>query len=227
MYKSLPDKISIFPLKGVIMLPDTTLPLNIFEPRYLSMIENALKTSHRMIGIIQPKKKANKNDLSVYLTGCLGKIIKFEETSDGRYLISLRGISRINIVNETLSDEGYLVAKINNKNYLNDINKYKEMSFVYENDQKLKIELKNYFKTKKIETDWGYIEKCANVDLVDQISMICPFTSEEKQMLLESENIENRYLLLTSILEMNNINNGDKNVIMKESGASAIIGHSS
>ena len=195
------------------MLPDTTLPLNIFEPRYLSMIENALKTSHRMIGIIQPKKKANKNDLSVYLTGCLGKIIKFEETSDGRYLISLRGISRINIVNETLSDEGYLVAKINNKNYLNDINKYKEMSFVYENDQKLKIELKNYFKTKKIETDWGYIEKCANVDLVDQISMICPFTSEEKQMLLESENIENRYLLLTSILEMNNINNGDKNVI--------------
>ena len=70
MYKSLPDKISIFPLKGVIMLPDTTLPLNIFEPRYLSMIENALKTSHRMIGIIQPKKKANKNDLSVYLTGC-------------------------------------------------------------------------------------------------------------------------------------------------------------
>ena len=213
MYKSLPDKISIFPLKGVIMLPDTTLPLNIFEPRYLSMIENALKTSHRMIGIIQPKKKANKNDLSVYLTGCLGKIIKFEETPDGRYLISLRGISRINIVNETLSDEGYLVAKINNKNYLNDINKYKEMSFVYENDQKLKIELKNYFKTKKIETDWGYIEKCANVDLVDQISMICPFTSEEKQMLLESENIENRYLLLTSILEMNNINNGDKNVI--------------
>ena len=213
MYQSLPDKISIFPLKGVIMLPDTTLPLNIFEPRYLSMIENALKTSHRMIGIIQPKKKANKNDLSVYLTGCLGKIIKFEETSDGRYLISLRGISRINIVNETLSDEGYLVAKINNKNYLNDINKYKEMSFVYENDQKLKIELKNYFKTKKIETDWGYIEKCANVDLVDQISMICPFTSEEKQMLLESENIENRYLLLTSILEMNNINNGDKNVI--------------
>ena len=213
MYKSLPDKISIFPLKGVIMLPDTTLPLNIFEPRYLSMIENALKTSHRMIGIIQPKNKANKNDLSVYLTGCLGKIIKFEETSDGRYLISLRGISRINIVNETLSDEGYLVAKINNKNYLNDINKYKEMSFVYENDQKLKIELKNYFKTKKIETDWGYIEKCANVDLVDQISMICPFTSEEKQMLLESENIENRYLLLTSILEMNNINNGDKNVI--------------
>ena len=149
MYQSLPDKISIFPLKGVIMLPDTTLPLNIFEPRYLSMIENALKTSHRMIGIIQPKKKANKNDLSVYLTGCLGKIIKFEETSDGRYLISLRGISRINIVNETLSDEGYLVAKINNKNYLNDINKYKEMSFVYENDQKLKIELKNYFKTKK------------------------------------------------------------------------------
>jgi Lon protease-like protein len=213
MYQSLPDKISIFPLKGVIMLPDTTLPLNIFEPRYLSMIENALKTSHRMIGIIQPKKKANKNDLSVYLTGCLGKIIKFEETTDGRYLISLRGISRINIVNETLSDEGYLVAKINNKNYLNDINKYKEMSFVYENDQKLKIELKNYFKTKKIETDWGYIEKCANVDLVDQISMICPFTSEEKQMLLESENIENRYLLLTSILEMNNINNGDKNVI--------------
>ena len=213
MYQSLPDKISIFPLKGVIMLPDTTLPLNIFEPRYLSMIENALKTSHRMIGIIQPKKKANKNDLSVYLTGCLGKIIKFEETSDGRYLISLRGISRINIVNETLSEEGYLVSKINNKNYLNDINKYKEMSFVYENDQKLKIELKNYFKTKKIETDWGYIEKCANVDLVDQISMICPFTSEEKQMLLESENIENRYLLLTSILEMNNINNGDKNVI--------------
>ena len=75
------------------------------------------------------------------------------------------------------------------------------------------MNLKIILRLKKIETDWGYIEKCANVDLVDQISMICPFTSEEKQMLLESENIENRYLLLTSILEMNNINNGDKNVI--------------
>ena len=213
MYQNFPDKISIFPLKGVIMLPDTTLPLNIFEPRYLSMIEHALKTNHRMIGIIQPKKKASKNDLSVYLTGCLGKIIKFEETSDGRYLISLRGISRINIIDETLSEDGYLVAKINNKNYLNDINNLKDKKFSYENDKKLKIELKNYFKTKKIDTDWDYIEKCANIDLVDQLSMICPFTSEEKQMLLESENIENRYLLLTSILEMNNINNGDQNVI--------------
>ncbi len=213
MHQYLPDKISIFPLKGVIILPETILPLNIFEPRYLSMVENALKTSHRMIGIIQPKKKANKNDLSVYLTGCLGKIIKFEETNDGRYIISLRGISRINIVNETLSEDGYLVAEINNKNYVNDINKLEEKKFIYENDKKLKIELKNYFKIKKIQTDWDYINKCANIDLVDQISMICPFTSEEKQMLLESQNLENRYLLLTSILEMNNRNSGDKNVI--------------
>ena len=208
-----PNIIPIFPLNGVIYFPKTNLPLNIFEQRYLSMIENALKTSHRMIGIIQPKKKTNKDDLSVYLIGCLGKITKFEETSDGRYLISLKGICRINIVNETLSKDGYLVAEINNKNYLSDINKVQDDNFLYENDKKLKIELKNYFKTKKIETDWDYIEKCANLDLVDQISMICPFTSEEKQMLLESENIENRYVLLTSILKMNNINNGDKNVI--------------
>ena len=78
MLKKLPNQIPIFPLSGVIYFPKTNLPLNIFEQRYLSMVENALKTSHRMIGIIQPKKKANKNDLSVYLTGCLGKIIKFE-----------------------------------------------------------------------------------------------------------------------------------------------------
>ena len=213
MYQYLPEKISIFPLKGVIMLPETTLPLNIFEQRYLSMVENALKTSHRMIGIIQPKKKANKKDLSVYLTGCLGKIIKFEETTDGRFLISLRGISRINVLNESLSKDGYLVAEINNENYINDMDKDHKPNFSYVNDKKLKIELKNYFKIQKIETDWDYIDKCANIDLVDQISMICPFTSEEKQMLLESQNLENRYLLLTSILEMNNRNSGDKNVI--------------
>tara|TARA_B100001175_G_C19228044_1_gene503901 strand:- start:128 stop:721 length:594 start_codon:yes stop_codon:yes gene_type:complete len=195
------------------MLPDTTLPLNIFEQRYLAMVEDALKTNHRMIGVIQPKKKTNKKDLSVHIIGCVGKIIKFEETLDGRYLISLRGISRINIINENLTKDGYLISDIHNNNFIDDFENRQKHIFSYKNDKKLKIELRSYFKLKNIETNWDYIQECENIDLVNQICMICPFTSEEKQMLLESKNIDNRYILLTSILEMNNINNGDVNVV--------------
>ena len=211
MLKNLPKEIPIFPLKGVIMFPQTILPLNIFEPRYVSMIEDAIMTKHRLIGIIQPYQKNTKN-LSTNIVGCLGRIISFEERNDNKYFITLKGISRFKLLSEKITKGGYFLSNITLENFILDIEKSKdEKNFAYKNDKKMKIALKNYFDLKNIETDWNYIEKCNNSDLVDQVAMSCPFTSEEKQMLLESKKLEDRYILLTSILEMNVMKKGDNN----------------
>ena len=110
----LPDIIPIFPLKGVVMFPDTFLPLNIFEPRYLKMIDNAISNEHRLIGMIQPKNLNESDKKSIfYKVGCAGKIIKFEETDDNRYLITLKGIRRFNLISEKTNDRNFREANIN------------------------------------------------------------------------------------------------------------------
>lgn len=205
-----PSNIPIFPLSGVIMLPGSVLPLNIFEPRYLSMVNDALRTNSRLIGIIQPLSEKNENLISFNNTiGCYGKIIKFEETEKNNFLISLKGISRFSIVSSKLIKKGYYVSKISSLNFKNDLNNLNNNLFKFEKDNRLKTILKSYLKFKSLESNWDYINSCSNKDLVNQLSMICPFSSYEKQMLLESHLIEDRYILLISILE-NTINRNEK-----------------
>ena len=194
--------IPIFPLDNVIMLPGSFLPLNIFEKRYLNMVDDTLKTSSRLIGIIQPlmKKKENIESFENAI-GCYGRIIKFEETENKTYLISLKGLSRFRVINSQLIKRGYLSSKISVEIYKNDLNELKTNNFKFTNDKRLKTILKSYLKFKNLDSNWNYINSCSNLDLTNQLSMICPFSTHEKQMLLESKSIEDRFTLLLSILE--------------------------
>ena len=206
--------IPIFPLDNVIMLPGSLLPLNIFEKRYLNMVDDALKTSSRLIGIIQPlmNKKDNIESFENAI-GCYGRIIKFEETENETYLISLKGLSRFRVIKSQFMKRGYLNSKISIETYQNDLNELKTNNFKFENDKRLKTILKSYLKFKKLDSNWNYINSCSNLDLTNQLSMICPFSTHEKQMLLESKSIDDRFTLLLSILE-NTVNlNEEENQI--------------
>ena len=196
------NDIPIFPLDNVIMLPGSYLPLNIFEKRYLNMVDDALKSGSRLIGIIQPlmNKKDNIESFENSI-GCYGRIIKFEETENETYIISLKGLSRFRVINTQLIKRGYLSSKVSVETYKNDINKLKTNNFKFINDKSLKTILKSYLKLKKLDSNWNYINSCSNLDLTNQLSMICPFSTHEKQMLLESKSIDDRYILLLSILE--------------------------
>ena len=194
--------IPIFPLDNVIILPGAFLPLNIFEKRYLNMFDDALKTSSRLIGIIQPlMNKKEKIETFENTIGCYGRIIKFEETENETYLISLKGLSRFRVINSQLIKRGYISSKVSVETYKNDLNELKTNNFKFNNDKNLKTILKSYLKFKKLDSNWNYINSCSNLDLTNQLSMICPFSTHEKQMLLESKSIDDRYILLLSILE--------------------------
>ena len=211
---NLPLTVPIFPLKGVILFPNSVLPLNIFEPKYIAMVQKTLMSKHRMIGVVQPYvTKDKKNELKVHQIGCLGKIFKFEELEDKRFLISLKGVSRFKVISEKLTKLGYKTSEIIFEDFEKDNMEYEDEEFKFKNDKRLKTALKKYFKEKDLNPDWGYIDKCENRSLVDQIAMICPFEPEEKQMLLEAKLIEDRYILLTSILENNISHKREENVL--------------
>ena len=151
----LPDIIPIFPLKGVVMFPDTYLPLNIFEPRYLKMIDQAISNENRLIGMIQPKISNESDDkFKFYSVGCAGKIIKFEETDDNRYLITLKGLSRFNVISEKTNGEDFREANIDWGNFSKDLNVNVKSS----NFSTLKTILKKYFKSKNIKADTNAID---------------------------------------------------------------------
>ena len=207
-------EIPIFPLEGVILFPGSTLPLNIFEKRYLNMIDDCLKTDIRLLGIIQPLTRIKK-DLNSYqnIVGCYGKIIRFEETEKKTYLISLKGLSRFRIKTSYLTKQGYIKSQISELEFNKDkCNIDMDEFFKYSNSNALKTVLKSYLRKKKLESNWDYINATSNLDLVNQLSMICPFSIQEKQMLLESNTINDRYILLISILQNATISNEEKSL---------------
>ncbi len=195
---NLPDIIPIFPLKGVVMFPNTYLPLNIFEPRYLKMIDHAISNENRLIGMIQPKN-SNKSveKFALHRVGCAGKIIKFEETVDNRYFITLKGLSRFNLISEKNNGKDYKEANIAWENFSNDLNiNAKSSDF-----STLKTTLKKYFKIKNIRANTDAIDTFDDYNFVDQITMICPIANNEKQLLLETTSISKREKLLQTILD--------------------------
>ena len=192
------DIIPIFRLKGVVMFPDTYLPLNIFEPRYLKMIDHAISNENRLIGIIQPKNSKESDDkFTLYKVGCAGKIIKFEETDDNRYLITLKGLSRFNLISEKTNENKFRQANINWKNFSKDLNINSNSS----DFSTLKTILKKYFKSKNIQSNMDAIDTFNDYNFVDQITMICPLANNEKQLLLETISILKREKLLRTILD--------------------------
>ena len=196
--KNLPHILPVFPLDGVVMFPNTYLPLNIFEPRYLKMIDYSMSQESRLIGMIQPKKSSVQNrNVELHDVGCAGRIIKFEETEDSRYLITLKGVSRFKLLSDTTNKDSFREAKINWNEFSGDLSKGgSDDSFVT-----LKKGLKQFFKFKKMKVNMEIIESCNDYNFVDQITMICPLANEEKQLLLETISIARRNDLLKSILE--------------------------
>ena len=195
-----PNKIPIFPLSNFIIFPNTTVPLNIFEPRYIQMVDDCMK-GNRLIGIIQPKKTGDLKKPNLYEVGCVGKITSFNETEDGRYFIVLNGICRYKIVDELANDKLYRECKINFDNYINDLkeNNKEEIKFA---DLKLIFnDLKNLFKKQGYLINWKDLKKQTLYQTINTLSMVSPFSLEEKQILLETSTLVERKKKLEEILK--------------------------
>ena len=195
-----PNKIPIFPLSNFIIFPNTTVPLNIFEPRYIQMVDDCMK-GNRLIGIVQPKKTGDLKKPNLYEVGCVGKITSFNETEDGRYFIVLNGICRYKIVDELANDKLYRECKINFDNYINDLkeNNKEEIKFA---DLKLIFnDLKNLFRKQGYLINWKDLEKQTLYQTINTLSMVSPFSLEEKQILLETNTLVERKKKLEEILK--------------------------
>ena len=196
-YKELPKILPIFPLPGVIVLPHGTLPLNIFEPRYLSMVDDVLG-NNRMIGIIQPNLGSKKNN-GLYPIGCASKIISFSETSDNRYLIELKGIIRFKINREVNTIRGYRNIIPEWQAFKDDLN----VSLQKINIDSLLEQLKKYFKNNNINVDPNELYKIPADQILSAIPQICTFQNNEKQAILEAKTDEERIDVMISLLKMN------------------------
>tara|TARA_Y100000590_G_scaffold289158_1_gene325543 strand:- start:1330 stop:1974 length:645 start_codon:yes stop_codon:yes gene_type:complete len=210
LLKDLPKEIPVFPLSNFIIFPKTTVPLNIFEPRYIEMIDDAMK-QNRMIGMIQPKK-TNNNIPALYDIGCAGKITSFNETEDGRYLILLSGISRFKIVQELETKKLYRICKIDFEDFFNDLNekneeiKFSDLKLIFNN-------LKSFFIKQGYKINWKDLEK-QNIDqTINTLVMASPFSLEEKQVLLEAINIYDRKEKLGQILSTYSFDNFDNKTL--------------
>ena len=188
--KDLPETIPVFPLSNFIFFPKTSAPLNIFEPRYIKMIDQCIK-SNRIIGMIQPKGLSNPKKTELFKVGCLGKISSFNETEDGRYVIVLSGITRFNIVDEVDNRKPFREFKINYKGFENDI-KDEEVDVNFSDLNLIFNDLKNIFEKQGYIVNWSELEKQSLDQTLNTLSMASPFSKEEKQMLLEAENLELR-----------------------------------
>ena len=195
----LPSIIPIFPLSNFIIFPNTTVPLNIFEPRYIQMINDSMK-SHRMIGMIQPKKSGELKKPDLYEVGCIGKITSFNETDDGRYLIIINGVSRFKIEEEIKSENLYRSCKVSYQNYIKDLEDKIEEYPIKDLDKIFK-DLQNLFEKKGFMVDWSNLKKQNFSNTLNTLSMASPFSLEEKQALLETKDLSTRKLRLEQILK--------------------------
>ena len=197
--EDLPKKISVFPLSNFIIFPKTTVPLNIFEPRYLDMVNDSMK-SNKLIGMIQPKSLENEDNLpKLHDIGCLGKITSFKETEDGRYMIELKGLIRFKVITEIKSQNTYREYEVDFKDYYHDLIEKKEELKFSELELIFK-DLKLLFEKRGFIINWKELEKQSLDEIINALSMASPFTLEEKQVLLEARNLSLRKNKIAEIL---------------------------
>jgi uncharacterized protein len=198
-FDQLPEIVPIFPLTGVLLLPRGKLPLNVFEPRYLAMTEDAL-SGNRMIGIIQPSDPLSRASVPpVYPIGCAGRITSFSETDDGRYLITLTGVCRFETARELPIVRGYRRVDVSWERFAADLEEPGPALF----DRARLVEgLRTYFKIQGISANWDAIESTPDERLVTSLAMICPFEPSEKQALLECGSLSERASMMIAIIEM-------------------------
>ena len=199
MSSELPKTISVFPLSNFIIFPNTTVPLNIFEPRYIDMINDSMK-SNKFIGMIQPKNSNEEiNPPKLHNVGCLGKITSFRETEDGRYLIELKGLIRFKTVKEIQLSKNYREYEISFKDFYDDLNNKKE-KIKFGELELIFRDLKSLFKKRGFIINWKNLEKQSLNETINALAMASPFSLEEKQMLLEAKSLDLRKNKIAEIL---------------------------
>ena len=196
---NLPKTIPVFPLSNFIIFPKTTVPLNIFEPRYVEMINDCMKKD-KLIGMIQPKNFNNKDPKpELHNVGCLGKITSFKETDNNTYLIELKGVVRFEIINEIKNEKKYREYEVNYKNYIDDLDekkedlKFSDLELIFKN-------LKALFEKRGFIINWKGLEKQSLDETINALAMASPFTLEEKQVLLEAKSLNIRKSKISEIL---------------------------
>jgi Lon protease-like protein len=195
----LPDTIPVFPLPGALLLPRARLPLHIFEPRYLQMVDDALKTRHRLIGMIQPREVPAAAEKRLHAIGCAGRLTGFSETEDGRYMITLSGLSRFRVLHEVQGFAPYRRCQVDWAPFARDLGGaesdagFKRAEFM--------AGLKRYFEAMELSTDWGSLKGADEELLINSLSMLCPFSPEDKQALLEAPSLTTRRETLVTLIE--------------------------
>jgi Lon protease-like protein len=198
----LPDVIPVFPLAGALLLPRGQMPLNIFEPRYMAMIDDALKAGHRIIGMIQPDTAhpGSEQKPNLYKVGCAGRITQLAESGDGRYLIQLTGVARFQIDSELPATTLYRQCHVRYVPFIDDFTARKGEDAV---DRKSLLEaLTGFLKANNLKADWEGIESAPNEALVNALAMMSPYGAAEKQALLEAPDLKTRAELLVAMTEI-------------------------
>jgi len=195
----LPDTIAIFPLGGALLLPRSRLPLHIFEPRYLQMIEDSLKTPGRLIGMVQPNVVPGRDGPGLQTIGCAGRITQFSETEDGRYMITLGGVSRFRVVKEIEGFAPYRRCDVNWDGFERDLGK-DEDDVAFNRDAFLDT-LGRYFDARNLSADWETLKEADDELLINSLSMMLDFDSEDKQALLEAPSLSTRRETLLTLIE--------------------------
>jgi len=194
----LPDTVPVFPLPGALLLPRSRLPLHIFEPRYLQMLEDTLKTSERLIGMVQPFS-GQSNDDNLHDIGCAGRVTQFSETEDGRYLITLSGVSRFRIERETDGFSPYRRCQVSWEGFDRDLGKVEDDSR-FDRPEFLDL-LERFFMSRSLSTDWEALKDADDELLINSLSMMLDFDPEDKQALLEAPGLATRRETLTTLIE--------------------------
>ena len=197
---NLPKKIPVFPLSNFIIFPKTTIPLNIFETRYIEMINDSM-SSNKLIGMIQPlnQNSVGQEDINLHQVGCLGKIVSFKETEDNRYLIELKGLIRFQIMNEIKSKKKYREYEVDFKRFNHDLDDKKE-KLKFSDLELIFKDLKTLFEKRGFIINWKELEKQSLDEIINALAMASPFSLEEKQVLLEAENLNIRKNKIAEIL---------------------------
>ena len=210
--ENFPNKIPVFPLSNFIIFPKTTVPLNIFEPRYIDMINDSMK-SNKLIGMIQPKTSNIKQiKPELHEVGCLGKITSFRETEDGRFLIEVKGLIRFKKIAELDTENKYRVLEVNFKDFYQDLENKKE-NLKFSDLELIFKDLKSLFEKRGFIINWKALEKQGLDETINALAMASPFSLEEKQVLLEAKNLDNRKEKISQILSTYTYDNFDNTTI--------------
>jgi Lon protease-like protein len=208
----LPEVIPVFPLPGALLLPRSRLPLHLFEPRYLAMLDDALKTPGRLIGMVQPNPGRDGDRAGLHTIGCVGRVTQFSETEDGRYMITLTGISRFRILEEIEGFQPYRRTRVSWSGFERDMSP-PEPDTCFDRARFLDL-LNRYFRSRELQTDWDSLEQADDELLINSLSMLLGFEPEDKQALLEAPSLSTRRETLVTLIEYA-LRGGDDEEIMQ------------